>query len=229
MAKAKGPKIHINVTALICQSLGILFLIASIISPNWLSNPTGLSYYPYPRTWGLWTVTGRVSQTHSTAWETQSKIAAGLMIDVMCMSTLCKWYEAKSAAYRLQTLVSYSVGIILCILVPLTCAGMICSFRKTRSAHRWATILSALTLMAIFACLCAYFGIMSTSFDQINSHGYYPVPQPSVGLFMLGLAMFWFTCGLVSNFIRERKITREREYEEDMFWHAARTRHEYGL
>lgn len=225
----KKAKLQLNLGALLCQFLGTIFLIMSILVPNWLQNPSGLNYLPYPRLWGLWHVTSRYSRSLHDTWETACQIAATHAVDVVCVTPLCKWYEAKCSAYRIQYTVSLAVGILLILVIPFVIASVIFSLRKRYRAMKWTFGMAAITVIAPPVLLFTYLGFMSQSFDIINSTGYYPVPRPSLGVFLLATATFFFTAGLLFHLARNRKVRKEMEYEEDLFYDVSIMRQEYGM
>eukprot|EP01071_Lankesteria_metandrocarpae_P000335 Lankesteria_metandrocarpae@DN10477_c0_g1_i1.p1 len=227
--KSKNQQHSVNVSAVVLQSIGVVLLLLSVGIPSWLSNPSGLNYYPYARTWGLFVVTGRITQSHYESWETQCKIAATHMLDVSCVTPLCDWYTSKCAAYRLQTVVSYSVAGILLMVVPTLLVSIILSFRRSKKLMKWTLGLSVMAMVLPVAAIAAYIAVMGVSFDIVNSAGYYPVPQPSVGIFILGLAEFFLVCGFLSQCTRLRRVRKEMNYEEDMYYEAAMLRAEHGL
>lgn len=119
---------NFNCAAVLIQLIALACVGVSLAVPHWLyvcnsfnyynclefsdlvQNPPGLNQYPYPRTWGLLMVRGRVNRTHWQTWNIACQAAAQMSHGLACLSPLCHFYSGKCGGYHIIFIVSCVVS-----------------------------------------------------------------------------------------------------------------------
>eukprot|EP01054_Gregarina_sp_Poly1_P005930 Gregarina_sp_Poly_1__5929@NODE_3121_length_1361_cov_20_197063_g1982_i0_p1_GENE_NODE_3121_length_1361_cov_20_197063_g1982_i0NODE_3121_length_1361_cov_20_197063_g1982_i0_p1_ORF_typecomplete_len226_score19_69L_HMGIC_fpl/PF10242_9/0_00021Claudin_3/PF06653_11/0_008LAB_N/PF07578_11/1_8e03LAB_N/PF07578_11/0_013_NODE_3121_length_1361_cov_20_197063_g1982_i039716 len=218
-----------NWFAVFLQSLVIAFLTISLFLPNWLYNDPLAGDYPYPRKWGLLSVVGRLTRSHSKTMEASCDAAAEHSVGANCTFGVCAYFMAKCAAWRILMIASYAAFAGLSLAAVLNLLAIMVQFRDNTRAIKFAVAISMFSFLLIAGSMAQYFFVARTAFLMVNSQGSYPVPQPHLCWYLsLGAAF----CALVatgSQASRLRKRSREKEYTEDVRTNVARIRDEYGV
>eukprot|EP01069_Polyplicarium_translucidae_P011461 Polyplicarium_translucidae@DN3974_c0_g1_i1.p1 len=227
MSQSRGrPKkrfaVSVNGMGVGLQGLSIAIAVAALALPHWLENPAGVSFTPFAKSWGFWQTKGRRTRSLAESGDIQCKIHGLLSAGLGCASEICKWYQTKCNGGHTLQVVSYLSGAVDILALLVMLGSIVCSLRRNLRTLRCATLSAFLGPALMVFVVVLYIWGCNVAFAMMNEHGYYPVPQPALCMWLhlaaIALAVFAF----LAHCCRYRRIARDKRFEDEMVFEYRR-------
>lgn len=176
--RAEGRPKHgqTSFTILGVGALSWFCLCVAIVMPEWRSNWIGMLGYPHKRSWGLFSVVGMTSRTHSEAMTDVCRYYSQLTVGGMCASPICLWYRMKCQIYMELSMINYTTGFffVVCLILHTLC--LVWTMRMTPRMIKWATIWWIAGVILHFCVIVFWVMMTMESFGSLDSESMYPEP-----------------------------------------------------
>jgi hypothetical protein len=184
--RAEGRPKHGQTSFWIIGIAGVswLLLLVAIAMGEWRTNWVGMIGYPHRRSWGLLTVAGIKTKTHTEAMADTCKYYSRLSPGGICASPICLWYRLKCQIYMDLSMVSYTTAFFLCICLVLHTLCLVWTLRLTPRMIRWAAIWWCVQVLLHMSAISFWTMMTAESFASLDQESTYPEPDFSMCFFM---------------------------------------------
>merc|ERR1719329_622518 len=175
---------------MIMASISLILTLMALFTKEWRSNSVGVIGYSIKRSWGLFSVVGKRTQSHFEIQQFTCRSFGGLSVGGICNSPICVWYKLKCQVYIQLMWVSYTAGLFLMLGVIVHACCMYWTYCLTPRLIRWA---GTWWFMDIFFQLgaIAFWGLMTEDlFASLDTRAIYPTPSFSMSFYFCCVSAF---------------------------------------
>merc|ERR1719197_2473634 len=142
----------------------------AVCMSEWRIDWYGSFGYNERKSWGLFNVKGRTTQSWQVLTENTCKWWGSMRTFNSCQSPICHWYFIKCRTYTDMWMVSWSVGIAFVFGLIIHAVCTMFTFRMTPRSLRWASIWWCVVLFIQITGLVVHFIVMEELFGALQNY-----------------------------------------------------------
>lgn len=145
--------------------------------------------YASRRGWGLFGVQGREFKAHFEIAEDTCRYFGELKVGNGCFSPICKWYMLKCNTYIEMAIISYSVGLVMVLVMVIQTCCVAWTIMMSPRLLRWASTWFVVIVLVELACLLGWWFYTEMLFDNLDVESVYPTPPPGMAFICAAAAL----------------------------------------
>lgn len=165
--------------SILVGSLAWFLQAIALFTPYWRSGVVNMLGYAGRRSWGLFQVSGRLSQTHYTIFTNTCAYWGQLTVGGGCYSPICQWYQLKCSTYGKIMITSYVGAFVFALAFVIHTLALVWTVQLTTRKIRWAATWWPASLVLQVAVIVTWIMITEDELGALNAQSYYPMPQIS--------------------------------------------------